>query len=165
LEYVKGDRENVAKKVSDKLNLDGYFANTLPDQKLKIIKKMQSEKEFVAMTGDGINDAPALSGADVGIAIGSGTNIAVESCDIILVKNNPKDIASLIIFGKRAYDKMIQNLLWATCYNIIAIPLAAGVLYSIGVVLSPAVGAILMSISTIVVAFNANLLKRQKTSA
>ena len=153
-----GDNETVAKAVSEELNLDGYYAEVLPDQKVKIVKELQSKNEFVAMTGDGINDAPALAQADVGIAVGSGTDIAAETADIILVNSNSRDILNLILFGKATYRKMIQNLAWATGYNAIAIPLAAGVLYSTGFVLSPAVGAVLMSLSTVIVAINAKLL-------
>ena len=158
---MTGDNEKVAKSVSDELNLDGYYAEVLPDQKLEKIKDFQAEGEFVAMTGDGINDAPALAKADVGIAVGSGTDVAAETADIILVNSNPIDIAHLIIFGKETYKKMIQNLIWATGYNIIAIPLAAGVLYNLGVIISPAMGAIFMSLSTIIVAINAQLLKKK----
>ncbi|MGO1529402.1 MAG: heavy metal translocating P-type ATPase [Senegalia sp. (in: firmicutes)] len=156
---LTGDNEKTAKQVSEELGLDGYFAEVLPDQKQEKIKELQSEGRFVAMTGDGVNDAPALAQADVGIAIGSGTDVAAETADIILVNSNPQDVVTLIDFGKATYRKMIQNLIWATGYNVFAIPLAAGVLYSIGIVISPAVGAVLMSISTIVVAINAKLLK------
>ena len=156
-----GDNDIVAKAVADELGLDGYFAQVLPHQKVEIIKELQGKGEFVAMTGDGVNDAPALAQADVGIAVGSGTDVAAETADIILVNSNPKDIANLILFGKATYKKMIQNLVWATGYNAIAIPLAAGVLYSQGFVLGPAVGAVFMSLSTIIVAINAQLLKKQ----
>lgn len=154
-----GDNEKTAKAVSDKLGLDGYYSEVLPHQKVNLVKKMQEKNEFVAMTGDGVNDAPALAQADVGIAVGSGTDVAAETADIILVNSNPQDIANLILFGKATYKKMIQNLIWATGYNVVAIPLAAGVLYSNGIVLGPAVGAVLMSLSTIIVALNAQLLK------
>ncbi len=160
---VTGDNEQVAQKVSKELNMDGYFANVLPHEKLEKIKELQQKGEFVAMTGDGVNDAPALAQADVGIAVGSGTDVAAETADIILVNSNPKDIANLILFGRATYKKMMQNLFWATGYNVIAMPLAAGVLYNYGFVLSPAVGAVLMSLSTIVVAINAQLLKRKIT--
>ena len=155
-----GDNEVVAKAVNEELGLDGYFADVLPHQKVEIVKDLQAKGEFVAMTGDGVNDAPALAQADVGIAVGSGTDIAAETADIILVNSNPQDIAKLILFGKATYNKMVQNLIWATAYNALAIPLAAGVLYSIGFVLGPAIGAVVMSLSTIVVAINAQLLKR-----
>ncbi len=156
-----GDNEKVAKAVADELGLDGYYAQVLPHQKVEIVKDLQNKNEFVAMTGDGVNDAPALAQADVGIAVGSGTDVAAETADIILVNSNPKDILSLILFGKATYRKMVQNLIWATGYNAIAIPLAAGVLYSTGFVLDPAIGAVFMSLSTIIVAINAQLLKRQ----
>jgi Cu2+-exporting ATPase len=156
---LTGDNERIAAKVSEELKMDGYLANVLPHEKLEKIKELQQKGEFVAMTGDGVNDAPALAQADVGIAVGSGTDVAAETSDIILVNSDPKDIASLILFGKATYAKMIQNLWWAAGYNIIAIPLAAGILYPWDIMLSPAVGAILMSISTIVVAVNAQLLK------
>ncbi len=156
-----GDNEKVAKAVSDELGLDGYYSEVLPDQKVEIVKELQEKGEFVAMSGDGVNDAPALAQADVGIAIGSGTDVAAETADIILVNSNPQDILNLILFGKATYKKMIQNLVWATAYNAFAIPLAAGVLYSIGFVLGPAVGAVIMSLSTVVVAINAQLLKKQ----
>ena len=156
---LTGDNEKVAQKVSDELKMDGFLANVLPHEKLEKVKELQEKREFVAMTGDGVNDAPALAQADVGIAVGSGTDVAAETADIILVNSDPKDIANLILFGKATYNKMIQNLWWAAGYNILAIPLAAGVLYQWNIMLSPAVGAVLMSLSTIVVAINAQLLK------
>ncbi len=156
---LTGDNEATAKAVSDELNLDGYFAEVLPDQKEKKIIEIQNQNEFVAMTGDGINDAPALARADVGIAIGSGTDVAAETADIILVESNPMDVTTLILFGTATYKKMAQNLFWATGYNMFAIPLAAGVLYYQGIVISPALGAVLMSLSTVIVAINARLLR------
>ncbi len=161
---LTGDNATVAKSVSDELKMDGYFAEVLPDQKLEKIKELQAKGEFVAMTGDGVNDAPALAQADIGIAVGSGSDIAAETAGIILVNSNPKDIASLILFGKATYRKMIQNLIWATGYNVVAIPLAAGVLFKWGILLTPAVGAVLMTVSTIVVAINAKMLKVKTVS-
>jgi Cu2+-exporting ATPase len=156
---LTGDNEKVAKEVSDELKMDGYYANVLPHEKLEKVKTLQSKGAYVAMVGDGVNDAPALAQADVGIAIGSGTDVAAETADIILVNSDPKDIADLILFGKATYNKMIQNLWWAAGYNIIAIPLAAGVLYNWNFMLSPAMGAVLMSLSTIIVAINAKTLR------
>jgi P-type Cu2+ transporter len=156
---LTGDNNKVAKSVSETIGMDSFIAEVLPDQKLEKIKELQSKGEFVAMTGDGVNDAPALAQADVGIAVGSGSDIAAETAGIVLVNSNPKDIVSLILFGKATYHKMIQNLIWATGYNVIALPLAAGVLYKLGILLSPAAGAVLMTASTIVVAINASLLK------
>lgn len=156
-----GDNETVAKAVSNELGLDGYYSEVLPHQKVEIVKELQSKNNFVAMTGDGVNDAPALAKADIGIAVGSGTDVAAETADIILVNSNPTDILKLILFGKATYKKMIQNLVWATAYNAFSIPLAAGVLYATGFVLGPAVGAVFMSLSTIIVAINAQLLKKQ----
>ena len=156
---LTGDNSKVAKSVSDKLGLDSFIAEVLPDQKLEKIKELQSKGEFVAMTGDGVNDAPALAQADVGIAVGSGSDIAAETAGIVLVNSNPKDIVNLILFGKATHRKMIQNLIWATGYNIVALPLAAGVLYSWNILLSPAIGAALMSVSTVIVAVNAGLLR------
>jgi len=156
---LTGDNSKVAKSVSDTLGLDSFIAEVLPHQKLEKIKELQSKGAFVAMTGDGVNDAPALAVADVGIAVGSGSDIAAETAGIVLVNSNPRDIVSLILFGKATYRKMIQNLAWATGYNVIALPLAAGVLYKQGILLSPAAGAVLMTVSTIVVAINASLLK------
>ena len=162
---LTGDNAIVAKSVSDELKMDGFFAEALPHQKLEKIKELQAKGEFVAMTGDGVNDAPALAQADIGIAVGSGSDIAAETAGIILVNSNPKDIASLILFGKATYRKMVQNLIWATGYNVVALPLAAGVLYKYGIMLSPAAGAVLMSASTIVVAINAKLLKVKTTTS
>ncbi|HXH18626.1 MAG TPA: copper-translocating P-type ATPase [Chitinophagales bacterium] len=156
---LTGDNERVAKKVSDELGMDGFLANVLPHEKLEKVKELQQRGEFVAMAGDGVNDAPALAQADVGIAVGSGTDVAAETADIILVNSNPNDIAHLILFGRATYRKMLQNLWWAAGYNIVAIPLAAGVLYKWGITLNPAVGAVLMSLSTIIVAVNAQLLR------
>ncbi len=156
---LTGDNNKVAKSVSETLRMDSFIAEVLPHQKLEKIKELQSKGEFVAMTGDGVNDAPALAIADVGIAVGSGSDIAAETAGIVLVNSNPKDIVSLILFGKTTYRKMIQNLIWATGYNVVALPLAAGVLYKQGILLSPAAGAVLMTVSTIVVAINASMLK------
>lgn len=159
---ITGDNESVARKVSEELKIDHYYASTLPHEKLNIVKELQQKGEFVAMTGDGVNDAPALAQADIGIAIGSGTDVAAETADIILVESNPLDILALILFGKATYRKMVQNLIWATAYNAIAIPLAGGVLYKSGIVISPSFGAVLMTLSTIVVALNSQLLKVNK---
>ncbi|MFP5040010.1 copper-translocating P-type ATPase [Parasediminibacterium sp. JCM 36343] len=159
---LTGDNSKVAKSVSDTLGMDSFMAEVLPHQKLEKIKELQAKGEFVAMTGDGINDAPALAIADVGIAVGSGSDIAAETAGIVLVNSNPKDIVSLILFGKATYRKMIQNLIWATGYNVVALPLAAGVLYKQGILLSPAAGAALMTVSTIVVAINASMLSIKK---
>ena len=156
---LTGDNRQVAQWVADELGLDDYFAEVLPGKKAEKVKEVQNRGMIVAMTGDGVNDAPALAQADVGIAIGAGTDVAVETADIILVKSNPKDVVSLIKFAKATYRKMVQNLIWATGYNAVAIPLAAGVLFSAGIVLSPAIGAVLMSLSTVIVAINAKMLK------
>jgi P-type Cu2+ transporter len=156
---LTGDSKAVAKRVAKKLKIDEYFAEVLPSEKFEKVKEVQSRGFIVAMVGDGVNDAPALAEANVGIAIGAGTDVAIETADIVLVKSNPLDVVKIIGLARKTYDKMVQNLWWATGYNIVALPLAAGVAYSAGVVLSPAVGAIFMSLSTIVVAFNASLLK------
>lgn len=155
---LTGDNEKIAASVADKLSMDGYFASVLPHQKQEKILEFQNKGELVAMTGDGVNDAPALAQADVGIAVGSGTDVAAETADIILVNSDPKDVVQMIDFGRKTYRKMIQNLIWAVGYNVVAIPLAAGVLYPY-FVLSPAMGAVLMSLSTIIVAINAKLLR------
>jgi Cu2+-exporting ATPase len=156
---LTGDNRKVAESVSKKLGMDSFMAEVLPHQKLEKIKELQNRGEFVAMTGDGVNDAPALAQADVGIAVGSGSDIAAETAGIVLVNSNPKDIVGLILFGKATYRKMVQNLGWATGYNVVALPLAAGVLYKFGILLSPAAGAVLMSLSTVIVAINASMLK------
>ena len=159
---LTGDNNKVAASVSKTLHMDSFFAEVLPHQKLEKIKELQSKGEFVAMTGDGVNDAPALAQADIGIAVGSGSDIAAETAGIVLVNSNPTDIVNLVMFGKATYRKMIQNLIWATGYNVVALPLAAGVLYNQGILLSPAAGAVLMTISTVVVAINAGMLKVKK---
>ncbi len=156
---LTGDAEAVAKWVARELDLDDYFAEVLPDQKAAKIKEVQARGLTVAMTGDGVNDAPALTQADVGIAIGAGTDIAIESADIVLVRSDPRDVTAIVELARATYSKMIQNLWWATGYNAFAIPLAAGVLYPIGIVLSPAAGAALMSLSTVIVSINARMLR------
>jgi Cu2+-exporting ATPase len=156
---ITGDSEEVAKAVADELGIDAYFAEVLPEHKDQKVKQLQGEGKRVAMVGDGVNDAPALTRADVGIAIGSGTDVAVESAGIILVKSNPLDIVRIVKLSRETYKKMIQNLIWATGYNIVALPLAAGALAWAGILLSPAVGALLMSLSTVIVALNAQLLR------
>ncbi|HDO35692.1 MAG TPA: cadmium-translocating P-type ATPase, partial [Nitrospirae bacterium] len=156
---LTGDNRMVAKWVSEELGLDDYFAEVLPHEKTLKVKEVQSRGLVVAMTGDGVNDAPALAQADVGIAIGAGTDVAVETADIVLVKSNPLDAVAIIGLARATYKKMIQNLAWATGYNAFAIPLAAGVLYKYGILLSPAMGAVLMSLSTVIVAINARFLK------
>ena len=154
-----GDNEETAKAVANELGLDGYYSQVLPHEKSELIERLQGEGEFVAMTGDGVNDAPALAKADIGIAVGSGTDVAAETADIILTESSPSDIANLILFGRATYNKIIQNLVWATGYNIVAIPLAAGVLFYQGIMINPAIGAGLMSLSTIICAANAQLLR------
>ena len=159
---ITGDSDEVAAYVSKQLGLDQYFAEVKPEDKAAKVKELQKNRQKVAMVGDGINDAPALTQADIGIAIGAGTDVAIKSADIILVKSDPQDVVKVINLSKATYRKMLQNLGWATGYNIFAIPLAAGVLYGAGIVLAPALGAVLMSVSTVVVAFNAQLLRRVK---
>lgn len=155
---LTGDNRFVADWVAEELGLDEVFAEVLPHEKAEVIKKVQ-KRYAVAMVGDGVNDAPALAQADVGIAIGAGTDIAIETADIILVRNDPRDVVAILNLSKSTYGKMIQNLLWATGYNAFAIPLAAGVAYSLGVLLTPAAAAVLMTLSTIIVSINAKLLK------
>lgn len=155
---ITGDNEQVAEWVAKQVGLNEYFAEVLPDKKAEKVKEVQSRGLKVAMTGDGVNDAPALAQADVGIAIGAGTDVAVSTADIVLVRSNPLDVVSIIKLSRATYKKMQQNLAWATGYNVIAIPLAAGVAYSVGIILDPAVGAALMAVSTIIVAINAKFL-------
>lgn len=156
---LTGDNRQTAEYVARELSIDQVFAEVLPDEKADKVKEVQQQNKLVAMTGDGVNDAPALAQADVGIAIGAGSDVAVETGDVVLVKSNPEDVVSLVKLSGATHSKMLQNLAWATGYNVITIPLAAGVLYSWGVLLSPAVGAILMSLSTVIVAINARFLK------
>lgn len=157
---ITGDSKDVADYVAKQLGLDQYFAEVRPEDKAAKVKELQKNGQKVAMVGDGINDAPALTQADIGIAIGAGTDVAIKSADIILVKSDPQDVVKVVNLSKRTYGKMAQNLVWATGYNIFAIPLAAGVLYGAGIVLAPALGAVLMSASTVIVALNAQLLRR-----
>ena len=157
---LTGDSEEVAKSVSRELGIDDYFAQVLPHEKAEKVEFLKKQGYKMAMVGDGINDAPALVTADVGIAIGAGTDVAIESADIILVKSNPADVPKVIRLSKVTYSKMVQNLWWAAGYNIVAIPLAAGILYNYGIVVQPAVGALLMSISTVIVALNSQTLRR-----
>jgi len=157
---ITGDSKDVAAYVAKQLGLDQYFAEVRPEDKAAKVKELQSNGQKVAMVGDGINDAPALSQATIGIAIGAGTDVAIKSADIILVKSDPKDVVKIVKLSKATYRKMVQNLVWATGYNIVVIPLAAGVLYNQGIILAPAVGAVLMTVSTVVVALNAQLLRK-----
>ncbi|MEO2068077.1 MAG: copper-translocating P-type ATPase [Desulfurobacteriaceae bacterium] len=156
---LTGDNKQVASWVAKEVGLDEFFAEVLPNEKAKKIKEIQSRGLVVAMVGDGINDAPALVQADVGIAIGAGTDVAIESADIVLVRDDPRDVVSIVKLARATYKKIVQNLIWSTGYNAVAIPLAAGILYNSGFLLSPAVGAVLMSLSTVIVAINAKLLK------
>ncbi len=157
---ITGDSKDVAAAVAKDLGIDEYFAEVLPEHKVDKVKQLQQNGSRVMMVGDGVNDAPALSQADIGVAIGAGTDVAIESAGIILMKNDPRDVVKIIRLSKSTYQKMVQNLIWATGYNIVAIPLAAGAFAAWGLILAPAVGAVLMSVSTVVVAFNAQLLRR-----
>ena len=157
---MTGDAQPVARAVAVQLGIDTVFAEVLPGEKAAKIKEIQAQGKRVAMVGDGVNDAPALLTADVGIAIGAGTDVAVEAGDVVLVRSDPRDVPRIIALSKATYRKMIQNLCWAAGYNIVAIPLAAGVLAPWNIVLPPAIGAVLMSLSTIVVAINAQTLRR-----
>jgi Cu2+-exporting ATPase len=157
---VTGDSEDAARSVAEELGIEEYYANVLPGEKAKLVEDIRKQGRRVAMVGDGVNDAPALVSADVGIAIGAGTDVAIESGGIILVRNDPRDVARIVRLSRASYRKMVENLLWATGYNVIAIPLAAGVLASRGIILPPALGAVFMSASTVIVALNAQLLRR-----
>lgn len=157
---LTGDAAEVAEGVAKELGIDNYFAHVLPNEKAEKVKVLKEKGYKVAMVGDGINDAPALVTADVGIAIGAGTDIAIESADLILVKNDPNEVTRVIDFSQKTYSKMVQNLWWAAGYNIVAIPLAAGVLYNLGIVINPAIGALLMSFSTVIVAINSQTLRK-----
>ncbi len=157
---LTGDSADVARAVAEELGIGEYYANVLPQDKEKKVRELRAQGRRVAMVGDGVNDAPALVSADVGIAIGAGTDVAVEAGGIVLVRNDPRDIPRLLRLSRASYRKMVENLLWATGYNVVALPLAAGVLYHAGVILPPAAGAVLMSVSTVVVALNAQLLRR-----
>jgi Cu2+-exporting ATPase len=156
---LTGDSNEVASVVAGELDITRFFAEVLPEDKDKYVTLLQAEGKRVAMVGDGVNDAPALTRADVGIAIGSGTDVAVESAGLILVKSNPLDVVRIVELSRATYRKMIQNLVWATGYNVVALPLAAGVLAPWGILLSPAIGALLMSLSTVIVAINAQFLR------
>jgi Cu2+-exporting ATPase len=159
---LTGDSEAVARTVAEELGIGTYFAEVLPEHKDHKVAQLQGQGKQVAMVGDGVNDAPALTRADVGIAIGSGTDVAVESAGIILVQSNPLDVVKVFELSRATYRKMVQNLIWAAGYNVFALPLAAGVLAPVGFVLSPAVGALLMSLSTVAVAVNAQFLRRER---
>ena len=157
---LTGDAEAVAKVVAADLGIDTVFAEVLPGEKVEKIKELKARGRRVAMVGDGVNDAPALLTADVSIAIGAGTDVAVEAGDVVLVRSDPRDVPRIIALSRASYRKMVQNLWWAAGYNIFAIPLAAGVLAGQGILLAPALAAVLMSASTVIVAVNAQLLRR-----
>jgi Cu2+-exporting ATPase len=159
---LTGDSRDVAAWVGRELGIDDVRAQVLPADKAGVVEQLKGEDQTVAMVGDGVNDAPALVTANVGIAIGAGTDVAIDSADIVLVKSDPRDVAKVVRLSRSVYRKMLQNLGWAAGYNIVAVPLAAGVLAPIGIVLAPAAGAVLMSLSTIIVALNAQLLRRVK---
>jgi Cu2+-exporting ATPase len=159
---LTGDAQAVADAVAEELGIDTVFAEVLPEDKSSKVRELQAQGKRVAMVGDGVNDAPALATSDIGIAIGAGTDVAVEAGHIVLVRSDPRDIPRIVSLSRATYNKMIQNLWWAAGYNIFAIPLAAGVLAAWGILLTPAIGAVLMSASTVIVAINAQLLKRAR---
>ena len=156
---LTGDNQKVADWVAKQVGIDEVYAEVLPNDQAQQIQRIKDSGRRVAMTGDGVNDAPALATADLGIAIGAGTDVAMETADVILVRSNPNDVVALIDLSKKTYRKLVQNLWWATGYNIVAIPLAAGILAPWGIIISPAIGAVFMSLSTVIVAINAKLLK------
>ncbi|NWG72914.1 MAG: HAD-IC family P-type ATPase, partial [Parvularculaceae bacterium] len=162
---LTGDNRTVAKSVADELSLDDYFAEVLPADKADKIREVKARGLTVAMVGDGVNDAPALVASDLGIAVGAGTNVAIESADVVLVRSDPRDVAAILGLSRATYRKMVQNLWWATGYNTVAIPLAAGLTAGLGFFLSPAVGAVFMAASTVIVAVNAKLLERSTNRA
>jgi Cu2+-exporting ATPase len=159
---LTGDNKQTAAYVAKELGLNTFFAEVLPDQKANTVKSLQKKGKRVAMVGDGINDAPALVQSNVGIAIGAGTDVAVESADIVLIKNDPRDVAKLVVLSRKTMRKMNENLVWATGYNVIAIPVAAGILVRVGIVLPPEIAAVTMTLSSISVTINALLLRREK---
>jgi P-type Cu2+ transporter len=159
---ITGDSEDVARSVAREVGLDEYFAQVLPEHKAERVKDLHGQGKVVAMVGDGVNDAPALVQADVGIAIGAGTDVAIESADVVLIRDDPRDVVRVVDLSRATYRKMVQNLAWATGYNAVALPLAAGVLAPVGVLLPPAIGALFMAASTVVVALNAQLLRRDR---
>ena len=159
---LTGDAQAVAAAVAEDLGIDTFFAEVLPEDKASKVRELQAQGKKVAMVGDGVNDAPALATADIGIAIGAGTDVAVEAGHIVLVRSDPRDIPRIVSLSRATYRKMLQNLWWAAGYNIFAIPLAAGVLAAWGVLLTPALGAVFMSASTVIVALNAQLLRREE---
>jgi Cu2+-exporting ATPase len=160
---LTGDADGVARTVSTELGIDKYFAGVLPDQKAVKIKQLRDRGLRVAMVGDGVNDAPALLEADLGVAIGAGAEVAVESADVVLVRSDPRDVAAILGLSRATYVKIMQNLIWATGYNAVAIPMAAGITFGTGFVVTPAIGALMMSASTIIVAINAQLLRFYRT--
>ena len=159
---LTGDAAVVARSVAAELGLDDYFAEVLPHEKAETVRKVKASGKTVAMVGDGVNDAPALVEADLGVAIGAGTDVAVQSADVVLVRNDPRDVVAILALSRATYNKMVQNFVLATGDNVVAIPLAAGVAYPWGILLTPAVGAALMSASTVIVAINAQLLERRR---
>jgi Cu2+-exporting ATPase len=161
---ITGDNEPTARAVASDLGIDVHFSEVLPTEKSEKISELQKKGKKVAMVGDGVNDAPALAQADVGIAIGAGTDIAAETADVILVENNPENVADVVRLSRVTRRKMTQNLAWATAYNVIAIPLAAGVLERWGILLAPAMGALVMSVSTVIVAINARLVSYKRAA-